>query len=91
MKVRRFIKRFVSFIKRDPKEYVALICAYTLDSDAILWLSGCRICSGGSSGRSGTVRTWSRFNSTSGGTLTEVNGINGGDLNDGLLSRLFRL
>lgn len=27
MKIRRFIKRFVSFIKRDPKEYVALICA----------------------------------------------------------------
>ena len=41
-----------------------------------MWLSGCRTCSGGSSGRSGTVRTWRRFNSTSGGTLTEVNGIN---------------
>lgn len=27
MKIRRFIKRFVSFIKRDPKECVALICA----------------------------------------------------------------
>ena len=45
-------------------------------SSAVTWsLSGCRICSGGSFGRFVMVRIWSWYSSISGGTLTEVNGI----------------